>query len=881
MRRIGIIALVATATPLAGAESIPAPEHEFLARHCLVCHSGDQAQAEVRLDGSEIDWSTRRTTDLWERVHTVLASAAMPPEGAEQPSGAERARMVAWLDSQLLRHSGVGGVVPRRLNREEYQNSIRDLFDMPGFVLPNSFPSDDSLDGFDNVGEGLVLSPPLLAQYLSLANGIADELLPPDGGPVKVERKLYRIGPSDLSTSGTAHVDGGGFRLVSTRNNASAAGWPTRFEAVHSGVYRIVIQARAYQTDRMFYEHRTEPLQVYVYARRKAEQTYDAFSELRKLKEFDVEPSGETQVLTAEIELMRGEIFGIRWANGPAYSDPDRRDYSHKFLSDRLKGDRLYYAAMLEYKGGPRGTPQKELYEATTALMRSGKLDLSDPRLDTMPEKFGGGFSNLPHNWIKAFVHEEMYRFGPALDVLDVEVEGPFRLIEDDIARSRRLRTEKFLKAGPPDAPRRAHAEAVLREFLPKAFRRPVSEAQLQEYMDLVGRYFDENPESTINDGLHLAVRRALVSPHFLYRGLRPGRLDDFDLASRLSYFLTSSPPDERLVALAREGKLSRPEVLEQETDRLLGGPLSENFVRSFTGQWLGTRLLEGIMPDPRLTIYYQQHRRAMIAETEMFFGEILRENLPIDTFIDAGFSYRNRDSSLFYGGDLEDQEMRRVTFPRGGRQGGILGLASVMMATANGVDTNPILRGVWLLDNVFGMALPDPPSNVAAIAPDTSGATRMRDQLAAHRADASCARCHNHIDPVGMVLENFDPIGRWRDHYPIYTKPPDGQETLTEQFYSNVGKGVIDGPPVDAVGILADGTRMEDVTDLKRYILERIDVFSRCLTEKLMVYGTGRPLSYGDGRAADEIVALTAERGNGFRDLVVNVVQSEAFHTR
>ena len=881
MRRIGIIALMATATPLAGAtESIPAAEHEFLARHCAVCHSGDQAQAEVRLDGSEIDWSTRRTTDLWERVHTALASAAMPPEGAEQPPGAERARMVAWLDSQLLRHSGVGGVVPRRLNREEYENSIRDLFDMPGFVLPNSFPSDDSLDGFDNVGEGLVLSPPLLAQYLTLANGIADELLPPDGGPVKVERKLHRIAPSDLSTTAVAHVDDGSFRLLSMRTNASAAGWPTRFEAVHSGVYRIVIHARAYQTDRMFFKRRTEPLQVHLYARHKGEQIYEQFDNLRKLKEFTVEPSGETQVLTAEIELMRGEIFGIRWADGPAQSGPSNRQLISRLVEDRLTGDRLYYAAVLEYGGAPRGARGKEIYEATTALMRSGKLDLSDPRLDKTPDEIRS-LSPMAFRGVHHFIYEEMYRFGPALDVLDVEVEGPLQLIEDDIARTRRLRTEKFLEAGPPDATKREHAQAVLREFLPKAFRRPVSEAQLQEYMDLVGRYFDENPESTIKDGLHLAVRRALVSPHFLYRGLRPGRLDDFDLASRLSYFLTSSPPDERLVALAREGKLSQPEVLEQEIDRLLGGPLSENFVRSFTGQWLGTRLLEGIMPDPRLTKYYQQHRRAMIAETEMFFGEILRENLPIDTFIDAGFSYRNKDSSLFYGGDLEDKEMRRVTFPRGGRQGGILGLASVMMATANGVDTNPILRGVWLLDNVFGMALPDPPSNVAAIAPDTSGATRMRDQLAAHRADASCARCHNHIDPVGMVLENFDPIGRWRDHYPIYTKPPDGQETLTEQFYSNVGKGVIDGPPVDAVGILADGTRLEDVTDLKRYILERIDVFSRCLTEKLMVYGTGRPLSYGDGRAADEIVALTAEQGNGFRDLVVNVVQSEAFHTR
>jgi hypothetical protein len=220
---------------------------------------------------------------------------------------------------------------------------------------------------------------------------------------------------------------------------------------------------------------------------------------------------------------------------------------------------------------------------------------------------------------------------------------------------------------------------------------------------------------------------------------------------------------------------------------------------------------------------------------------------------------------------------MRRVELGFGGRQGGILGLASVMMATANGVDTQPILRGVWLLENVLGMATPEPPSNVPAIASDTSGASTMRELLNLHRADASCARCHDLIDPLGMVMENFDPVGRWRDHYPIYTNP--GDQPLGEEFYKNIGKGTFEGPRVDAKGRMPDGTELRDVTDLKRYVIERIDLFSRCLTEKLMIYGTGRRLGFGDRRVVDEVVEKA--KGKGLRDLIVAIVDSESFRVK
>ncbi len=626
----------------------------------------------------------------------------------------------------------------------------------------------------------------------------------------------------------------------------------------------------------MFYERRDAPLQFSIYARPKTEHVYAPFGDIREIAQFDVDPNRDSpQELTAEIELVKGEIFGLRWENGPAYSDPPKRDYSRTFLADRLKRDRLYYAAMLSYGGGPRGATQEQVYDATVALMNRGNLDLTDPRLDSMPDVWGGGLGNAPHNWIKAFVQEELYRFGPALDLIDVQIEGPLRLIEDDAMRAQTARKRQFLGDRGPGMTDREYTDAILRRFLSKVFRRPASDERVAAYTKLV------ESGSSLEQGLHLAIRRALVSPNFLYRGLRPGLLDDFDLASRLSYFLTSAPPDPRLASLTWNAGLSEPGVLKRETERLLRSPAGRNFAQSFSGQWLGTRHLADIMPDPRLLKFIDNDRQAMVDETELFFAEMIRENHPLETFIDPGFSYRNERLNKIYGGDLTGREMRRVEFDRGGRHGGVLGLASVMMATANGVDTHPVERGVWLLENVFGMSPPEPPPNIPAIAPDTSGAATLRDQLKRHRSDPSCASCHKHIDPLGMVMENFDPVGRWRDNYPRYIKPPDGAEALKEEFYSSIGQGVAVGPPVDAVGTMPDGTRLEGVTHLKRYVLENIDMFSRCLTEKLLVYSTGRPLTFGDRKVVDKIVADVKVTGNGFRDLIVAVVQSESFRTK
>ncbi|MEM7601210.1 MAG: DUF1588 domain-containing protein, partial [Verrucomicrobiota bacterium] len=240
-----------------------------------------------------------------------------------------------------------------------------------------------------------------------------------------------------------------------------------------------------------------------------------------------------------------------------------------------------------------------------------------------------------------------------------------------------------------------------------------------------------------------------------------------------------------------------------------------------------------------------------------------------VETFIDPDFTYLNKRNAKLYGIRFPNSDtMARVDIEPGGRHGGILTQASVMMATANGVDTQPVLRGVWLLENVLGDAVPEPPSNIPAVEPDTSGAKSIRELLDRHTADASCAGCHKKIDPPGFALENFDPVGRWRDFYPIYEK---------------VGNKVVrkDGLPVDAEGTLHDGTELKDVVDLKRYLVENIDIFGECLSEQLLTYATGRHLGFGDQKEVERIVREVRQKGNGFQDLIVALVLSESFRMK
>ncbi len=455
------------------------------------------------------------------------------------------------------------------------------------------------------------------------------------------------------------------------------------------------------------------------------------------------------------------------------------------------------------------------------------------------------------------------------MDIQSLEVEGPVEPVEaPKYGRARGLQTA-LLGAPAARITTAEQRENALRRMLGKVFRRPPSRTELARYGTLVEKHQADG--HTPEEVFHLALRTAMLSPQFLYRGNSGEEaLCAHQLASRLSYFLTIGPPDEKLLLAAADGSLLQPETLRSHAQRLLSEKTAQDFVENFVGQWLGTRTLPEIMPDASLGRFTPDYQRSMIKEPEYLFAEILRENRPLSDFIDPGFTHTHASvGRQMYGLDLPPPTAKtpfaltRVTFPKGERNGGLLGMAGVMMATANGVDTQPVLRGKWFLENILGDPPPPPPESVPAITPDTRGAKTIRDLMRAHTSEESCARCHAKIDPYGFLFESFDAIGQLRESYPTSGKKKDAW------------------PPVDTSATLPDGTPLRTSAELKKHLLSDLRPFARCLTGKLFLYGAGRLPSFAERKSLEALADENLRAHRGLHDLLLDLVAHESFRTR
>lgn len=804
----------------------------------------------MNLEDASVDWNAIETERFWLGVLDILEAGVMPPADKPQPDDAEMADAIEQLKETLGAHSSPGGSVVRRLNRVEYENSVRSVFRVP-FSVPAGFPDDQKEHGFDNSAEGLVLSPPLMEQYFNLATEAADQLifLPKPAAQVEPISVPVKADQFSMNFEGSQLRDGA-LRLV-TRNEVliRSCAWPTVFEAKHTGTFRIETELSAFKPKN------DKPLILEI-IRIQSGETFSSLLNKDRLATFEVPADGEKHTFSAEFDLEKGQTVAYYWANASfGWMKAEARDEAGRQIRELFLAEPELYGAWLKIGEFDRQRTPKQTWELLKKTAAAGGAELEKLAAEEPPNRFGATGQN---QLMWAFENMLMER-GPALDIHGATFFGPTALKESQAVREHRLRSEKFLGESNDPA-------TILEPVLTRAFRRPATEAQVKRYAEIANAHISEG--RSFEEGMHLAIRGILCSPNFLYRNHNDGALDEFDLASRLSYFLWTSPPDDRLLKLAAEGQLSDRAVFAQEAARLLDHKKAEEFLRRFVDQWLTLDNLAEIMPDERLIAKWTaDDLTAIQEETHLFVRDILRENLQLQTFIDPDFTYVNRRNAPLYGlKGVRETEMKRIDLPADYRNGGILGQASVMMATANGVDTQPVLRGVWLLENVLGTPPPPPPENVPAVEPDTSGATSIRELLERHQADASCAACHRKIDPPGFALENFDPVGRWRDFYPVYEKRADGK-VVTKN-----------GMAVDAKAEMEDGTPIDDIADLRRYLTENIDQFSHCLAEKLLIYATGREMSYGDRLEIHNIVERTKTRENGFRDLILEVILSESF---
>ncbi|CAN5221031.1 DUF1592 domain-containing protein [soil metagenome] len=757
--------------PSAWGERWPAELGTFLANHCYECHDGRLAKADLNLEDLPTDLADGDGIGAWTAVHDRIARGEMPPEDANQPSPADRDRSRQLLAALLTdAHRAGREVILRRLNRVEYEYTVRDLFGIDAPVK-EMLPEDAARHGFDNIGAALSVSTEQMEAYLETADTVLDEVFGPAEEPKRMAATFnFRDIIREEGDTKTVRITDDGVVLFNSGYNPSVV---RTFNNPGPGIYRVRIQAKGVQTD--------DPVTMLVY----------------------------------------GGVWGLRDKHIVGFYDIPPGELTTIEFTDRLWEPSDTY----------------EIYPFDTI---HGQND---------PESYDG----------------------PGLFVGDIEIEGP---LGDWPPPSR----TDLLGGAVPGSGSLEDAQRILDALLPRAFRRPVGPEDSAPLLALIQHGLEAGIpfESALRSGL----KGMLCSPEFLFLE-EPGgeEIGDYALASRLSYFLWSSLPDAELLALAGDGRLRQPQIQRQQVERMLGDEKADRLIENFTGQWLRLREIDFTLPDQKLYPDYDELlKRSMVEESHRFFREILDADLGLDYFIDSDFVFANERLARHYGIDgVKGQAMQKVSLPEGSVRGGVLTQASVLKVTANGTATSPIMRGVWLLDNILGQPSPPPPSGVPAVEPDIRGATTFREQLALHRDTASCARCHRKIDPPGFALESFDVIGGWRGHYRTLGG---GDWVDGDPRYPHRTIQYRKGPEVNSQGQTEDGREFADIRDYKRILLEDKEQLARSLTEKLLTYALGRGLGFSDRPGVDAIVANLEAGGYGLRTLVHEIVQSEAFRS-
>jgi len=856
--------------PVTKATPIPQGPAEVLFNYCTDCHDAGLKKGGINFDVRSVDWSSEANQAAWQKAMYVNDHLFMPPHGVDKPTAAERKVLSDWIGQELSKQIEIGGTPPRRLNKIEYRNTIRSLLHMPGYELPLGFPGDTTVHGFNNVSEGLILSAAHMAAYNEVAAEIADRLYPQPR--VLPPSKLQAGGPDEmsLSFSASARMDGKMRLASSSIAIMRSCAWPTRAAVKTSGIYTITVKASSFKP-----KEGGEPMILTVFAREVDSSLRARTSQFRVLKEFEVSPENTTLV-TFEAELYKGQTLMFQWKNAELSHDPEKLP---GMMRDWFKRDPRFLAAWQRavfpngIKGRLRNTELRGLngWRILHEAMQDPDLDMSQATLDApMTKKLLELFGNRNYavfNYADALAHY-YFNYGPSLELQSFSIEGPSKLVDSPQEKADKLLADRIAGHSRDQVDSdEAYARKMLENFLPRAFRRPVDERTIESFLQIATGHWAQG--HSLNEGMHLMLRNVLISPQFLYRSVRPGVLDEHDLATRLSYFLTQGPPDATLVRLANEGRLSSPNILRKQAARLLPGKIGGRphaFVKDFTGQWLGTNQLPEIMPDPKFK-FREEEIHIATQEVEMFFTELLVKNRPMRDFIDPDFTY----TAPYFAGRIyqmqqlkswdaakkKSERIQRFEFPRGTRQGGLLGMSAIMMTTANGVDTQPVLRGVWMMENILGIHPPPPPEDVPALTPDTRGAQTPREMLIKHTNNPDCYGCHQHIDPIGFVFENFDPVGRWREKWPGVK-----------------GK-------VDPSGVLTDGSKLNHVVDFKHWVVKNEETFAKNVAAKLMVYGTGRELNHAEQNELKSIVKGNVGRDEGFRELILDLVASETFRTK
>ncbi|XZE22222.1 DUF1592 domain-containing protein [Pirellulaceae bacterium SH449] len=882
----------------------------FLQSHCVACHSGDAS--EGALDLKTLNWSDERSLVSMVRVFDRVQQHEMPPPSEPLPGESERESFLnelsahlKQLDRERIRRDGRS--MTRRLNRYEYENTLRDLLQLPWIQVRDMLPEDGEMHRFNKLGQALDVSHVQLARYMSAADYALkqaisvsyerpessvkryyarDELSlfgnfqPRENGtlpdrlafPVLDARAQpdVRSGREPRSSPETREREAVG-KVASIFSDAGGYSWG-QFRVPASGRYKLRFKGYSIWVSgggigRWFYEgfgdqkapvyhlplwHRPNLDEVWPGRRPEPIGVYAQSSgKSRPLGQFDfgTEPT-ECEI---EVDLVANEVIqtdGMRLFR-TRVNGTDEQYVNPLATESGMPG---YAIQWMETEGpldGPEVTSGYQLLFDDLKLTRieSGSSKGIVIRVPPKPAEASAAPSFLGRP-------SGQSGQGPRRGF------GPPRLVEV---------TVDVVSAAPHDDARR-----LLTRFMNRVYRQPIEQHHLERFLAL----FEQQYELRVGfaNAMISAYTAVLASPGLLFINEEPGLLNHEAIATRLGMFLWNSEPDLTLRHLAREGELHKTEVLHEQVDRMLNDPRSARFIEAFTDYWLDLRKVNDTSPSTTLYNDYELDeplKMAMIEETHLFVTKLIADDLPARNVVDSDFTYLNERLADHYQiPGVAGAQMHLVKLPTDSVRGGLMTHASVLKVTANGTTTSPVVRGSWITERILGLPISPPPA-VPAVEPDIRGAVTIRQQLELHRADASCAACHAVIDPPGFALEAFDVMGGFRDRY----------RAVNEEVPAAKGVGMNGqaflfhyGPEVDAAGVLSDGSAFRDVRELKQILLQNERVLARNLVNQFTIYATGAPISFADRDEIERILDATESESWPVRSLIHAIVQSELF---
>lgn len=805
---------------------------KFLATHCRECHEGTKPKGDFLVHQLTLDFASKTGRQHWSAVAERLQNGTMPPVGKPRPPQGDVKAMLEWIGGQFAARPRPTGEPMAGAPSGSRPRST------DGASKTESSAKTDGLVRTDNAAFGTGRTVMRRLTQTEYVNTVRDLLL--------VDVDLRDLISPETSTAGFDN-SGAALHLSSHQlENYLLAAERAIDAAIASGprppsvTRRIDIkEEKSIKPKGSVYRHLDDGVAI-----------------------FSSWVSANIQVTLWNFQTRHRGKYRFRLSG---YGYQTDKPVAFHVMAGPMN------AAAQQFLVGYYDLPAKEprVVEFVESLDPNHTLRIIADNLGATPpevEKVGA----------------ENYQ-GPGLVVQWVDVEGPLleswpppshqrlfgqlpqqRVTTDD--RSGRL---EVVSSDPAN-----DAANIVRDFARRAFRRPASDTELKPILARVQAKLDR--QASFEEAVRTGLRAVLVSPGFLFLREPAGRLDDYAIASRLSYFLWSSMPDDELFALAERGELRRPEVLRQQVERLLRDPKAAAFIENFTGQWLGLRSIDATMPDRMLYPEFDDVLKvSSIQETLLFFEELLKNDLSVTNFVASDFTFVNGRLAQHYGlPGVEGMELRKVQLPADGRRGGVLTMASVLKVTANGTTTSPILRGAWVLDRILGTPPPKPMIDVEAVEPDIRGATTIRQQLEKHRERSDCRGCHALIDPPGFALENYDVIGGWRERY---RSIGDGEPVVVEGRRRRYRHG----PLVDAADTLLDGRPFRDIGEFKTLLLADPEQIARALTTKLAAYATGAEPSPADAAPIAAIVGRAKDRQYGLRTLIHELVQSELFQSK